>query len=570
MTQIERKLNLIAEEFINLIRERIRFRNIYNHKLNFIFDNLGIANDDYYEYKHIEREMSSIVRGILINKSLQGLFTIHGIPTKWVKNNRHLCFADAYVYEARFSGEFIVNNCIVRYTPLFRNDLRLQKILKNYKIKKIYIIDWTKEESYRDEKRCSIPDLSKYIEVNLSLKSFFIEFFSVETYNLFIDIVKKAVKTANNEIGFQTIPNLSLHHLSDFKNNRIEHFKKFDYKSLEYIHETTANTFRGVTKEDNDCVYNNFINNKLYHLFVCNSDFSKCFITSEYLYSIFKNGDKLDYTSIVSGYLKSIEQLIYELMKICLNNTTEELWITRKSGLNRIKNKDKKMYLDNNSRENPDNKGHYQISFIPESEQYFDTSLGSLIWFLHDYKNLWCLSKQSFDYIFGINGILQKYKQECRNEHFHKDNIYDYKKVERIRNNTILLFFLILGSIKDKTIVDQLYKLYQQDETATFDTICRKLMRIPESQMNFFIQFEGEPEIQAIKVLDQPEPSYDDEGSLKDTKIIFAKVNNFHIPDEKTYKMIINSKERRIIIDKNHIPKKMILVKYNGDRVEII
>ena len=288
------------------------------------------------------------------------------------------------------------------------------------------------------------------------------------------------------------------------------------------------------------------------------------------MYSIFKNGDKLDYTSIVSGYLKSIEQLIYELMKICLNNTTEELWITRKSGLNRIKNKDKKMYLDNNSRENPDNKGHYQISFIPESEQYFDTSLGSLIWFLHNYKNLWCLSKQSFDYIFGINGILQKYKQECRNEHFHKDNIYDYKKVERIRNNTILLFFLILGSIKDKTIVDQLCKLYQQDETATFDTIYRKLMRIPESQMNFFIQFEGEPEIQAIKVLDQPEPSYDDEGSLKDTKIIFAKVNNFHIPDEKTYKMIINSKERRIIIDKNHIPKKIILVKYNGDRVEIM
>lgn len=88
--------------------------------------------------------------------------------------------------------------------------------------------------------------------------------------------------------------------------------------------------------------------------------------------------------------------------------------------------------------------------------------------------------------------------------------------------------------------------------------------------MNFFIQFEGEPEIQAIKVLDQPEPSYDDEGSLKDTKIIFAKVNNFHIQDDKTYKMIINSKERRIIIDKNHIPKKMILVKYNGDRVEIM
>ena len=95
-------------------------------------------------------------------------------------------------------------------------------------------------------------------------------------------------------------------------------------------------------------------------------------------------------------------------------------------------------------------------------------------------------------------------------------------------------------------------------------------MKLSSSQMNFCIKFEGKPEIQAIKVLDQPEPSYDDEGSLKDTKIIFAKVNNFHIPDDKTYKMIISSKERRIIIDKDHIPQKMFLVDRNGDKFEII
>ena len=128
---------------------------------------------------------------------------------------------------------------------------------------------------------------------------------------------------------------------------------------------------------------------------------------------------------------------------------------------------------------------------------------------------------------------------------------------------------MILGSIKDKTIVDQLCKLYLQDETTTFDTICRKLMRIPESLMNFFIQFEGETEIKAIRILKQDEPSYDENGSLKDTKIIFAKVNSFSISDEKTYNSIINSKERMIIIDKDHIPQKLFFVKPNGDRVEI-
>lgn len=569
MTQIERKLNLIADEFINFIRRRIRIKDIHSKRYNYNFDILGIANDDYYEYKHIEREMSAIVRENLINKSLRMLFRLHGIQTKWVASNKHLSFADLNWYEEVFSGEFIVNNCIIRYSSLFGNDYRLLNVIKKHKIKKIYIIDWTKEECYHDEKRCSIPELSKYIEVNLSLKSFFIDFFSEEVYDLFIDIVKKAVKTANYEIGFQTIPTLSLHHLSDFRNNRIKHFQEFDFKSLEYVHETTNNV-SGITKEDNNCVYNNFINNKLYHLFICNADFSKCFTTSEYLYSVFKNGDKLDYTAIVSGYLKSIEQLIYELMKICLNYTTEKLWITRKRGLNRIRNRDKKAYLDNNSRENPNNNGHYQISFTPNSEPYFDTSLGSLIWFFHDYKSLWRLSDQSFDYLFGFNGILQKYKQECRNEHFHKDNIYDYKKVERIRNNTILLFFLILGSINDEKIIDQLCKLYQQNGISTFDNLCRNLIKLPRSQMNFYIQFEGDTEIKAIRILEQDEPLYDENGSLKDTKIIFAKVNSFNIPNERTYKMITNSKERRIIIDKNHIPQKMFLVKYNGDRIEII
>ena len=87
---------------------------------------------------------------------------------------------------------------------------------------------------------------------------------------------------------------------------------------------------------------------------------------------------------------------------------------------------------------------------------------------------------------------------------------------------------------------------------------------------NEFLQFEGEAEIKAIRILKQDEPSYDENGSLKDTKILFAKVNSFSISDEKTYNSIINSKERMIIIDKDHIPQKLFFVKPNGDRVEII
>lgn len=568
--QIEKTIDLIAEEFINSIRGRIRFRNTYTHNCYYNFDILGIANENYYEYKHMEKEMSSIVREDLINKCLKKLFYFSGKQFKCIPPEKnYLPFPDVFFYEEIFSGEFIIDGSLVRYTPLFGNDVRLIKILPKHNIKKIYIIDWTKENCYRDEKRCPIPELNQYIEINLSLKSFFIEFFSIEIYDLFINKVKKAIKTANEEIGFQTISNLSLHHLSDFRKKRLEYFKMLDYKALEYKYEMDNNSTDDITKEDRENIYNNFTNKQLYNLLICDTDFSKCFITSEYLYSIFKSGDKIDYTSIVSGYLKFIEQLIYQLMIICLNCTTDKLWITRKSGLSKIKSKEKKIYVINNSRENPNNKGHYQISFIHDSEQYFDTSLGSLIWFLHDYRNLWCLSDKSFEYLFGIDGILQKYKQECRNEHFHKDNIYDHEKVERIRNNTILLFFLLLGSINNQNIINELCKLYA-DQYAVFDNLCSKLMEIPQSQIYFYIKFEDGDEMKAIRLLDQDEPSYDENGSLKNMTILFSRVESFDIPDEDTFKRILNSKERRIIIDKDHIPQKISFAKRNGERFEII
>ena len=104
MTRIESELNLIVDEFLNSIRRRIRIRDTYTHRSNYNFDILGIANDDYYEYRHLEKEMSAIVRETLINKSLHMLFRLHNIQTKWVVSNKHLSFADSSWYEEVFSN----------------------------------------------------------------------------------------------------------------------------------------------------------------------------------------------------------------------------------------------------------------------------------------------------------------------------------------------------------------------------------------------------------------------------------------------------------------------------------
>ena len=51
------------------------------------------------------------------------------------------------------------------------------------------------------------------------------------------------------------------------------------------------------------------------YAFVGNSCFAKCFLTSEYLFRFFETNPIFDYTPIVSGYIKSIEQVLHE---ICL------------------------------------------------------------------------------------------------------------------------------------------------------------------------------------------------------------------------------------------------------------
>ena len=57
-----------------------------------------------------------------------------------------------------------------------------------------------------------------------------------------------------------------------------------------------------------------FIDRKLFKALVGKSDFAKSFLTSEYLYNQFNNNDMFDYTAVVSGYLKSVEQLMFRLV----------------------------------------------------------------------------------------------------------------------------------------------------------------------------------------------------------------------------------------------------------------
>ena len=91
-----------------------------------------------------------------------------------------------------------------------------------------------------------------------------------------------------------------------------------------------AKNLSGISLDEEDykiCDFN-FMGNELYKSLLGNEGFAKCFVTAEYQYNVFRSGNSFDYTSVVCGYLKSIEQLIYKLLKINLDYpSNEKLWI---------------------------------------------------------------------------------------------------------------------------------------------------------------------------------------------------------------------------------------------------
>ena len=79
-----------------------------------------------------------------------------------------------------------------------------------------------------------------------------------------------------------------------------------------------------------------------------------------------------------------------------------------------------------------------------DSRVYY--SLGNLIDFLFRYSNdkdIWLIDSLL---VKDITSKLLDYKNKFRNDHFHKDNVYENDEIEEIRNQTVALYYLVLGA----------------------------------------------------------------------------------------------------------------------------
>ena len=246
------------------------------------------------------------------------------------------------------------------------------------------------------------------------------ELFGNEELKLF----RKAMATYKEEmhqaIGYQITEIFTPHNLEKLKIELEDELLNFPYtgvKEKRYDERReTDSSYQDLRDQNFKQILDVYLNRKRYKLLMGNNDFAKSFLTSEWLYKKYVFMSEMDNTFIVSGYLKSIEQLLWDII-----------------------------FIVGQGRQVRD------VVISEENEEQIDRTLGSLEHFITNYSN-----DDLMESFFGgsthfvmryLRTQLSDWREKYRNGYFHKHVLEDKAKIEAIRDETFFLYMLILGTI---------------------------------------------------------------------------------------------------------------------------
>ena len=547
------------------------------------FPLFGIPDMNQYENRWQEEYLECETR-VLINKIINILFEFHKCDVKcdvkWIDNDIEWATGQLlrnYEQEIRYPIEFFVQkdgiNYAYRYSAFYNwmkkpneNILNECEITGVHPIDKIIRIVWNTEIMAQKNVTHAGNSLHRnpFFET-ITAKDFFEDYFSDEEYEFTVAQISDAVKSARDYMTYFTIKSLKNSNLALFKENDISFLSVTQLRNISYClvdeYGFALNTVNNGSIQVNDAerINTKFTDGRCSALYG-KSKFAKSFLTSEYLFNCFKNGLSIDYTPIVCGYFKSVEQLCSVIYKNAIIQEDEELYINARK---RYKNENKDEYYSIVKLF----AGYPYVSGNKENEQYFgsDTymTMQKYFWFFnYNHRKLFDISSdESWDYIFKC---LRNYGKFDRNGFLHKDNIDSYGVASRIRNNTILIMYWLLGSLKlTENIEKDLLLLGGMDDT--FDKLFRQLAR--RHNIKYLIKFSGKEEKKALKLKNNHHFNYDNYGQILDERVEFIVVQEF---SDKNRDLINNPpKDAEIItIDKKHLPEYIKCYSLNG--IELI
>lgn len=143
--------------------------------------------------------------------------------------------------------------------------------------------------------------------IRITLKEFWEQQFGEEEYTVLAEHIKRFNEEVRTIIGFNTIISPTESALQKFRKKTGEMLCSFPYREV-----ISGDIFQ----KQFDIFYKNYMERSLWRAMIGDNNFAISFITSEWNYNVYQLSENLDLTGIVCGYFKSIEQLIWSIMKL--------------------------------------------------------------------------------------------------------------------------------------------------------------------------------------------------------------------------------------------------------------
>lgn len=414
------------------------------------FEIFNLVDNAFFESVDKEKSIESLIQEELVANLISNLFDLYNI--KYFIPNANYCrpLSDTKAYDKAHDFIFIVDEIGYKFSREYRipyacfKDELEEFYLKKYSIKEVKVLSFS-NEIHEDFQEVSIEDFIK-------------KYFDEEIWQYYYSSSILAIEEVRQMYGFTTMKNLNLRNLSKFKEYENDIIEEYDYYNAMYIFKNDNKYTRNLvfSNEDKNKLIDRFVSKKLYEALMGNNEFSKCFITAEYLYHYVKNQKCFDYTSIVCGYIKSVEGLLHTIYKSYYPNENvrydmrNEEYFSKNPGKDILKYK-KGPYGDLYFRKDDKYKGHLEMKDLVMALLYCDSC-----------------SDLSLEGKKIIYEAFKDYRKTCRNGYFHLDNLYKKNDVDRIRTNTIICLFYLLGGFKlnppvELNVFDSSYsKLYEK------------------------------------------------------------------------------------------------------------
>lgn len=409
----------------------------------------------------------------------------------------------------------------------------------------------------------------------ISITAFFEQYFGVAEYEGFLSAIDQYLKDGREITGYKSIKYFSTMNLATQKAYLEKILHDWQYKSYEFriIDRTDKRVQKFKYFSPNlfpitelNTVHKNYISDALYKAMVGDQEFAESFLTSEWLFHSLKELKHFDYTAVISGYLKSIEQLLYKIVmlnvdnncKISMSHATDIVGKAVKNGITRYKwNNGTWSTVSEN-----DKTGQYKyIDLIPDQLQYMDSSIGTFEFFLKNNPHIFIYPARAKT----IADMVSCFRIECRNGFFHTHNLSDWKIVEAVRSNAMYLYFILLGGcIIPKTKLSDLGFLSND----SFDELCIRIREFRHYNAEFIFEYTDGRKRNLIYDFLNNTIEYTDDGVEHYQNLVFYEVEGFCL--EAYEKLDEGIRDDQIVyLRRDNLPTRILGVYRDGQTEEI-